>query len=76
MVLFQIILKANKQVLVLAIFMLMIEVSKKNNVNLLKIPYIYYLIQFKKTEIQALINFDSKINIMPFAYIAKLGPKI
>lgn len=39
--------------------------------------FIYHLVRFKKdqTEIQALPDPGSKINVMPLAYLAKLGLK-
>lgn len=65
-----------KLVLVLAIFMLIIVVDKKNNMILKRIPYIYYLIRFKKKEIRALINFNNKINIIFLKYTLKLCLKV
>lgn len=39
---------------------------------------IYYLIRFKKEQakIQALLNFNSEVNIISLVYVAKLGFKI
>lgn len=36
------------------------------------IPYIHYLVQFKKDEVRALIESSSKINAITPAYVAKL----
>lgn len=41
-----------------------------------RVPYIYYLVYFKKNEIWALINFGSKVKTIIPAYIAQLGLKI
>ena len=38
-----------------------------------RILYIYYPIQFKKMEVQALINLGSKFNTMTLVYASKLG---
>lgn len=42
------------------------------------IPYIHYLVWFKKdqVEVQVLINSDNKINAMTTAYAAKLGFRV
>lgn len=53
--------------------LLMTETSKKNDLVLKRIPYIYYLIWFKKNEIQALINLGSKVNAITSTYTLKLG---
>lgn len=48
-------------------------------ISLLKcIPCIHYLVRFKKDQVkvQALIDFDNKINIMTAAYAAKLGLRV
>lgn len=58
--------------MVLAISMPMIEVSRKN-VVFDRVLYICYLIWFKKNEIQALIDLNSKVNIMILAFAFKLG---
>lgn len=50
-----------------------------NTLPLLKhVPYIYYLIQFQKdqVELQALINFGSEINTMTLLYMSRLGFKV
>ena len=54
----------------------MTETSKKDNLALKRVPYIYYLIWFKKNEVQALINLSSEVNTMTSVYIAKLGFKV
>lgn len=57
----------------------MIKASKKNDVALARIPYIYYSLCFhknKKSKVQALTNFGSKINTMIPAYVLKLGFKV
>lgn len=55
-----------------------IEVSKEKEAALAKILYIYYLLCFQKNinEIQALINFGSKVNVMTPIYTSKLGLQI
>lgn len=40
------------------------------------IPYIHYPVQFKKNEVQVLINSKSKVNAMNPAYAKKLGLRI
>lgn len=50
-----------------------------NTFLLLKcMPYIHYLIQFKKAQIkvQTLIDFGSEINTINWSYIAKLDFKV
>ena len=54
----------------------MIKVSKKDFIVLDQIFYIYYLIQFKKNKVQALIDFGNKVNIMTPKYVSKLDLKI
>lgn len=58
--------------MVLAISTLVIKALKKNEIKLIKVLYIYYLIYFKKDKIWAIINFDSKVNAIISAYTAKL----
>lgn len=68
-----------KLVSILTIFVLIKETSKKDKVVLKKVPYIYYLLYFrkdKKIEMQALINSNSKINAIKPAYTLKLGLKV
>lgn len=64
----------------MTVFALVTEASKKSdNVILNWISYIYYSLRFyknKKNEVRALINFDSKINILISAYALKLNLKI
>lgn len=57
----------------------MIKANKEDEVVLKKVLYIHYLLQFrknKKNKMQALINLNSKINIITPIYIVKLGLKI
>lgn len=65
-----------KPVLILAISAPIIETSKKDNISLQKVFYIYYSIQFKKDKLKVLIYFGSKINTIMPAYISKLSLKI
>lgn len=51
----------------------MTETSKENNMALRRVLYIYYLVQFKKKEIQALIDIGSEVNAMTSAYTSTLG---
>lgn len=54
----------------------MIEAGKKDdNIVLARVPYIYYLVCFKKDKILALINLRNKVNVMTLAYILKLDLK-
>ena len=45
-----------------------------------RVPYIYYLVQFKKdahgTQVQALIDSDSEVNAITPAYALKLGLQV
>lgn len=41
-----------------------------------EVPYIYYPIQFKKNEVQALINSGSKVNAMISTYALKLSFRV
>lgn len=54
----------------------MIAASKKDNMTLDQVPYICYLIWFKKNEVQSKIDSDSKVNAMTPAYIWKLDLKV
>ena len=55
----------------------MTETSKEDDVILERIPYIHYLIQFKKdvneTQVQALINSESEINAIYLIFVKELG---
>ena len=55
----------------------MTKASKEaQEVILNRLPCIYYLVQFRKDKgatIQALINLDSKVNMMTLAYAKQLG---
>lgn len=67
---------SKKLVSVLATFVSVIKASKKDDIILDRISYIYYPLCFrkdKKNKMQALINFGSKVNTMTPAYILKLG---
>ena len=60
-------------------FLLMAGASMKNNSLALNwVPYIYYLIWFKKSEVQvqALIDSGNELNAMTLRYALKLGLKI
>lgn len=52
--------------------------SKEADLPLKHMLYIYYSIYFKKNqaEIQALINFENKVNTMTPVYASKLGLKV
>lgn len=57
-------------------FALVIEASKKNNnVALLKILYIHYLLYFQKdtNKIQTLLDLSNKVNTIILIYTLKLG---
>ena len=51
----------------------MIKTSKKDDVSLQKVPCVYYLIQFKKKEVQALIDSESEVNAMTPTYASRLS---
>lgn len=58
--------------------MLVIKVSKKN-VVLARVPYINYLLRFKKNnknKMRALIDSASKVNVIIPAYALKLGIEV
>lgn len=67
-------------VVVLAIYILITTNRKKADLALLlkQISYIYYAIQFNENQakIQALLDFDSKVNTIIVIYVAKLDFKI
>lgn len=71
--------KLKKLALILATSTPVIEVSKKDEVALAQVPYIYYplcLLCFQKdnkNELQALIDSDSEVNEMTLVYKLKLG---
>ena len=46
------------------------------DVALDRVPCIHYPVQFKKNEVRALIDSDSKVNAMTPGYASKLGLKI
>lgn len=50
--------------------------SKENNIVLERVPYIHYLLWFKKNENQALIDFGNKLNARALAIVSKLGLKV
>lgn len=55
---------------------LVTEASKENNIILNWVLYINYLIWFKKNKVQALINSDSKVNVIISIYTLKLGLQV
>lgn len=66
-------------VLISTTFASITEISKKDEIVLKRILYIYYPLRIyknKKNEVQALINLGSKINTMILAYASKLDLKI
>ena len=71
---------AKKLVLVLATSSSVIETSKKNDMVLKSVFYIYYLVQFKKdvneTQVQALINSKSEVNVNHPTLVKELGLSI
>ena len=69
---------SKKLVLILATSMPVTETSIEDIVVLNQVSCIYYLIWFKKNKIQvqALINFNSKINAIISGYASKLGLKV
>ena len=54
--------------------------AKEKALILEHVPYIYYLVQFKKdvneTQVQAFIDSGSKINIIHLTFVNKLGRPI
>lgn len=68
--------RVKKLVLVLPTSAPLTEASKKDDVVLDQILCIHYLIQFKKNEIQVLINPKGVINAITPAYTSKLGLKV
>lgn len=52
------------------------SVAEANREILERILYICYLIQFKKNEVQALLNSSNEINTITLAFALKLGLKI
>lgn len=65
---------ANKLVLVLAISTPMTDTSKK--MILERVPYIYYLVWFRKNKVKAPINFGNSVNTILQKYTSKLCLKI
>ena len=65
---------AKKLVSVLATSLSTTRASMEDTSLLLeRVPCIYYLVQFKKNEVQALINSGSEVNAINPAYAKKLG---
>lgn len=62
--------------MVLAIYILVIEVIKKDILAFNWIVFIYFLIYFKNNKIQTFINFSNKLNIITTRYNLKLGLKV
>lgn len=58
----------------MVIFLLVIEMSKKDYVSLEQVPYIYYPLYFQKNTIsmRALIDLGTEINTIILVYILKL----
>ena len=54
----------------------MTETSKEDDVLLQRVPCVHYPIQFKKKEVQALIDSGSEVNAMSPAYASKLGLRV
>ena len=52
--------------------------GKKNEVILKRVPYIHYILRFRKdtADVKALINSGSKVNAMTPAYTLKLGLRV
>ena len=59
------ILEVKKLVLILAASTLMTGARKE---ALERVPYIYYLVQFKKSMTQALINLESEVNAIHLTF--------
>lgn len=77
MLLFQLLYQISKKlVLILAIFILVTEVCKKDNIILDLVFCIYYLIYFEKNEVQILIDFGSKVNTIIIKYALKSDLKV
>ena len=53
--------------------LLVIKTSKEDDVALQRVSYVYYLIRFKKKEVQALVDSGSEVNAMTPAYASKLS---
>lgn len=69
--------QAKKLVMVPVTFLLVNETSKKNDLVLERISYIYYLLYFWKNtaNIKALIDSGGEVNVITPAYATKLGLK-
>lgn len=69
---------SEKLVLVSTISIPVTEISKKKNIILEKVLFIYYLLCFQKKtlEIKALIDFNCKVNTITPIYALKLGFEI
>lgn len=52
------------------------KASKKADVTFKRVPYIRYLICFKKKEVQVLFNSGSEVSIITPAFASKLGFKV
>ena len=72
--------RVKKLVLVSATSFSVTETSKEDDVVLERVFYIYYLVQFKKdaneTQVQALINSESKVNAIHPTFVKELGLSI
>lgn len=63
---------------VLIVSMSITVASKEANLPLKRMLCIYYIIYFKKNqiEIQALNNSQNEVNVMTLVYVSKLGLKV
>lgn len=54
------------------------KAGKKKEMTLARVPYIHYSLRFWKdtNKMQALIDFDSKVNIITLIYVLKLGLRV
>ena len=55
---------------------LVTETNKEDDVTLQRVPCVHYSIQFKKKEVQALIDSGSEVNTMTPTYILRLGLQV
>lgn len=60
----------------MAISTLVTKTTKEDDVTLKQIPYLHYLIRFKKNKVQVLINLTNKGNTMIPAYVFKLSLQV
>lgn len=62
--------------MVLATFLPVIKLNKKDNIVLEIIQCIYYSIWLKKNEVQAFFNLNNEVNKIILVFAFKLGPKV